>query len=218
MQIKATTMEEAIKAESASIASIAILKKDTAIAVMTLLIGELILYFNVGKTMGVPQIKLTIDMLLNDLVTKNLKPEDYKVMFDDMKKGYYGNLYDRFDGQIIFKIANEYADKRASFIENESMRLAGIHKEKSHEVPTELLNVFSEVKKNLSVQTATERKQKEKLIPYNAEVTKIFSEFDKIWKEKPVNTIGKFIEYDGKVMDQIEFLEYKLGLNKDASL
>ena len=211
-------MEDAIKSNSCSIAVIAMGKKEVAIDIMTILIGQCVMYFNVGKTMGSDQVKMSAQMLLDDTSTKNLKPEDYKVMFDDMKKGYYGNLYDRFDGQIIFKIANEYADKRASFIENESMRLAGIHKEKSHEVPTELLNVFSEVKKNLSVQTATERKQKEKVIPNNAEVTKIFSEFDKIWKEKPVNTSGKFIEYDGKVMDQIQFLEYKLGLNNDAKV
>jgi len=209
-------MEEAIKAESSSMALIYVAKKDVAIGILTLLISDLVLYFNVGKTMGPAQIKMVVEMLLADLVTKNLKPEDYKVMFEDMKKGYYGNLYDRFDGQIIFRIASEYADKRASIIENESMRLANVHKEKPNEVPVQLMNVFSEAKKKLAEDVKTERKEKEKVQPKSSEVSKAFAEFDKIWKEKPVKTKGgsRFIECDGKTMDQIQFLEYKFGLDK----
>lgn len=204
-------MEEAIKAESSSIGIISTVHKDTAIAIMTILIGELVLFFNVGKTMGVAQIRATIDMLLKDITTKNLKPEDYKVMFEDMKKGYYGNLYDRFDGQIIFKIACEYADKRASFIENESIRLASIHKEKGSEIPSGLLTAYNEIKKNIKEDTKT--KVNKKFEPRFSESSKILAEFDQLWKEKPVKTgNGRFIEYEGKIVDQIEYLEIRSGL------
>src|SRR5262249_52066396 len=82
--ITCTTMEEAMLSSSSSMALINIKDNDAAVRILTILIGEAVLYFNVGKNMGPPQIKIVIDMLLSDTITKNLKPEDYKVLFEDM--------------------------------------------------------------------------------------------------------------------------------------
>lgn len=212
-KVTCTTVQEAIKANSCSLAMIAIQKKEVAVDILTILIGQSILYFNVGKTMGTAQIGIVIDMLLSDPMTKNLKPEDYKVLFEDMKKGYYGNLYDRFDGQIIFQNAIKYADKKQSIIEIDSISQHECRIKNSFISP-ELIPILKQIgneipkEKKIDQNSGKPRYQSDK----DKFVQECFNEFEKIYDLKPVRTQTsmRFISYNNKKVGQVEFIEMKL--------
>jgi len=44
-----------------------------------------------------------------------LKPEDFKLCFNNAKTGKYGQLYNRLDGSVIFEWLNNYQNERAEF-------------------------------------------------------------------------------------------------------
>lgn len=228
-------MQEAIKAESCSLAMIAIKKREVAVDILTIFIGQCVLYFNVGKTMQPPQILLVTEMLLNDPILKNLNPEDYRVLFEDMKKGYYGNLYDRFDGQIIFQNATKYADQRQSLIETESINMAHAHKNNDIVIHPKILKTYKEgleeskdikTKKITTAVKLTEKgyevnydlvqkkdiiEEKKYVSSTDPEVQKWFNEFEELRNNKKTSLEnGKFVKYNGKVFNQAEFLDEKI--------
>ncbi len=65
--------------------------------------------------MGAEQVKQTVELIIEDY--KHLKPEDFKACFNNAKKGHYGKLFDRLDGQIIMQWLCEYDNERDSEIE-----------------------------------------------------------------------------------------------------
>ena len=88
-------------------------------ALMVLIITDVVLFFNVGKTMTPEQIAQTVQLILEDY--EYLCVEDFKVCFNNAKKGVYGKLYDRIDGAIILEWVETYAQQREkAFIESYS--------------------------------------------------------------------------------------------------
>lgn len=65
--------------------------------------------------MGGDQVRQTADMILEDY--SHFKPEDFKLCFSRAKKGHYGKLYDRLDGQIIMGWLMDYDNERDGEIE-----------------------------------------------------------------------------------------------------
>lgn len=41
-----------------------------------------------------------------------MKPEDFKLCFNNAKRGVYGTMYDRIDGAVIFGWLQKYSDSR----------------------------------------------------------------------------------------------------------
>lgn len=87
-------------------------------AFMVDIISDLVLFLNVGKTMNEGQISITADMLIKQY--NYFKPEDFKILFDRIKIGYYGKQYDRVDGQTIFECAHQYDLERTEAAEQMS--------------------------------------------------------------------------------------------------
>jgi hypothetical protein len=79
-------------------------------ALLSLLLTDLVLFFNVGKIMSPAQIAQTVALILEDYDW--LCIEDLKVCFNNAKKGVYGKLYDRIDGQVILEWIDAYARER----------------------------------------------------------------------------------------------------------
>lgn len=75
-------------------------------------------YFNVSKPMTEEQTIETAYLLLDTYPAETV--EDFILMFSNGKKGKYGELFNRFDGQIIFQWMSEYLDQKAE------------HREKAH--------------------------------------------------------------------------------------
>ncbi len=88
----------------------------TVKALLNIMMCDLVMYLNVGKNMSDTQIIQTVDLILEDYM--HFKPEDFKLCFNRMKKGHYGQLFDRFDGQLILSMLSQYDQERAEAIED----------------------------------------------------------------------------------------------------
>ena len=60
--------------------------------------------------MGETQIAQTVDMIIEDYYYLNI--EDFKLCFSDAKKGRFGKVYDRIDGNVIYERIEQYAKNR----------------------------------------------------------------------------------------------------------
>lgn len=86
-------------------------------ALLSLLLIDTLDFLNVGKTMSDKQVAQTVDLILEDYSVYKI---DYFVLcFNKAKKGYYGKLYDRVDGQIILDWLRQYDLDYQLEIENE---------------------------------------------------------------------------------------------------
>lgn len=79
-------------------------------AFMVNVLNDLLDFFSVGKTMGGVQVAQTADLIIEEYYY--LKPDDFKLCFTRAKKGQYGKVYDRIDGQVIFDWLNAYNKDR----------------------------------------------------------------------------------------------------------
>lgn len=82
-------------------------------AFLTIAIVDLIEFFNVGKTMGEVQVVSTIRLIVDDFYYLNV--EDFKLCFNNAKRGRYGKVYDRIDGNTIYEWLNKYSTERIEF-------------------------------------------------------------------------------------------------------
>lgn len=82
----------------------------TLYALMTIMINDLLDFFSTGKTMGERQMVTTIRMIVEDFYYFNI--EDFKLCFDNAKRGKYGKIYDRIDGNIIYEWLQKYSEER----------------------------------------------------------------------------------------------------------
>lgn len=56
------------------------------------------------------QIKQTSQLIISEYWF--LKPEDFKLCFNQAKKGHYGKVFDRIDGMVIMEWLNQYCQQR----------------------------------------------------------------------------------------------------------
>lgn len=94
-------------------------------ALLTILIGETVNFFSVGKTMSDVQVATTVEMILEDYSV--YKPDYFILCFKRAKKGQYGTTYDRIDGNVIFnwlaKFDAEYTAEIEAERRNEHKRI-----------------------------------------------------------------------------------------------
>jgi len=91
-------------------------------AFMVKVLNDLLDFFNVGKTMGAVQVASTADLIIEEFYF--LKPDDFKLCFTRAKKGYYGKVFDRIDGQVIFEWLNQYTNDRMTTASDTSIQEA----------------------------------------------------------------------------------------------
>lgn len=83
------------------------------------MIDGLIKFFSVGKTMNSYQLGETARLLANEFYF--LKVEDLHIFFERMKSGYYGQAYDRIDGNVIMVNLRNYCEERITTAESLSL-------------------------------------------------------------------------------------------------
>lgn len=209
------------------LANLAKVHEGAALKTLCFLIAGLVDYLSLGKTMGDTQVVETAKMILLDVETKNLKPDDIKICFDGVKRGLYvenGKLYDRIDGQIIFCALRAYIAERQDYIESKNIQQHANVVKKPFTAHPKLVEVYREAQKLAEQKEAEpvkkpegkkvrEKTEREKLIQ------SLFLEFDQIHEKKPhrdVNketgheTPGRYIMYNGKMVDQVDYVEIKL--------
>lgn len=111
--LEVTKYEDAIKSPSPPLATIkAELGEQQLLAILTLIIADAVEFFNIGKSMTGEQIVSTAKLIAKDYYY--LKPEDFKLCFENAKRGKYGKLFDRLDGMIIMEWLENYSGSRAN--------------------------------------------------------------------------------------------------------
>lgn len=106
-------------------------------AFMVNIIIDLVMFFNVGKTMKDTQAAQTADLIIEEFYF--LKPDDFKLCFTRAKKGYYGKVFDRIDGQVIFEWLNQYTNDRMTTASDTSIQEAERFKDSRGERTSSLL-------------------------------------------------------------------------------
>ena len=97
-------------------------------AFMVNIIIDLVMLFNVGKTMKDTQAAQTADLIIEEFYF--FKPDDFKLCFNRAKKGLYGKVYDRIDGAVILEWLGRYEQERGSIAMDDS-----INNSKSWDIP-----------------------------------------------------------------------------------
>lgn len=199
------TVKEALFSPSPSLA---LIKKeigdDKAKAFISVIITDLVMSFNVGKTMNQSQVLDIVELVQNNYYF--LKPSEFKYCFDNAKMGRYGQLYDRIDGSIIFGWIEKYLEERMEvcITENQNQNKQHLVDGAHEDILVRILNKLDEEKTPVN----TFIPQSDEL---RAKSNEIFLEFDFIYDQNPIGNTGKkFIDYKGKIVDQTEYLEIRL--------
>lgn len=106
-------------------------------AFMAKIIIDVVMFFNVGKIMNDVQAAQTADLIIEEYYF--LKPDDFKLCFTRAKKGYYGKVFDRIDGQVIFEWLNQYTNDRMTTASDTSIHEAERFKDPFGERTSSLL-------------------------------------------------------------------------------
>jgi len=188
-------------------------------AMLTLVIKEFLDAINVNNTMNSTQVGILINLCLEDIETKNLKLEDYKLFFKLVIKGEFGVIYNRVDVPSLFEMIKKYIHQRNEFIFNENTRLHESTKEEQSFVGAnkEGQKKLIEILKEFKTLPEEPRKNKPTLKPNNQH-QKWLDLFWEMFKKNGVEQNGiKFIQVEGKYLTQIEFVEYKIKELQDAT-
>lgn len=88
----------------------------TVSALVVAMLTDLVSFFNVGKTMSEVQLAQTAEIIIDTY--GYLKIDDFKFCFSSAKKGLYGVVYDRLDGNVIISWIEQYLSDRISVSDN----------------------------------------------------------------------------------------------------
>lgn len=106
-------------------------------AFIALTIVDLALFFHVGKIMNEDQAAQTAILVIEEYYY--LKPDDFKLCFTRAKKGQYGKVYDRIDGQVIFDWLSTYVAERMCTAREQSISESEKFKGGNHKRTSSLL-------------------------------------------------------------------------------
>lgn len=79
-------------------------------------------FINIGKSMSPTQIENTAFLIVSEFYHLNMA--DINLVFRRAKTGYYGEIYDRLDGQVILGWFKKYNQERCLAAEEESINKA----------------------------------------------------------------------------------------------
>lgn len=109
--LQVATVDDAINSKSPALVTMKAEYGETLmLANLTLFIIDAVKFFSIGKSMDADQVAQTAKLIAKDYYY--LKPEDFKLCFDNAKRGKYGQLFDRLDGAVIFGWLENYVNGR----------------------------------------------------------------------------------------------------------
>lgn len=190
----------------------------SASAILVVLIDDVNRFLNVGNSMGETQLVQTVDLILNDINFKNLKPDDFKVCFDNAKKGYYGKSYNRIDGMVVCEWLSLYVSERADICESMAIQKAAEDKKKGNLIAPEVVELYQKIYdenkgfKEIEKTVIPAKKLIEKS-PRDKFIQKCFTEFDTLATEiyeKGKQVPGKYVVIDDQHLDVVSYTEFKL--------
>lgn len=200
------TAKEALKFDNKSLVNI---KKNhgeiRTNAFIASILSNLVMSFNVGKTMNEYQLADAVNLVKNEYYF--LKPSELQYCFNQAKLGRYGQLYDRIDVSVIVNFIEKYLEERMNVVIEENTNKnkeynSGVMDEKVVEKLKALLNSVN-----------TEKKPEPKQTEAEIDVFKGFvDEFGKLALRSEIEGAnGRFVDYKGKILNVDEYcrMRYK---------
>lgn len=180
-------------------------------AVVSLILIETLDFLNVGKTMNDRQVAQTVDLILEDYSVYKI---DYFVLFfNRVKKGHFGKLYDRVDGQVLLDWLRQFDLDYQLDIEqeriNEKKRIEKDVSLSEFDRPTPMPDYVKDMIKKVvpPIKEVTERPKTEN----QKLVDQVISEFDALHKDQDDFSGGKrYVKYNGKMMDVSEYIHERI--------
>lgn len=99
--------------------------EDSVIMMLVAWISNLQRFLNVSAKMDAAQMYETCRMILDDFWALN--SADVNLVMSRAKRGFYGQLFGRIDGQIIYQWFAEYFEERCEACANREVHVAGLH-------------------------------------------------------------------------------------------
>ena len=165
------------------------LGEDAVLGFLKLHILDLRVFLNIGKTMTDAQTEQTALLILDEF--PKLTVADIKLFFSKIKKGHYGQIYDRLDGQLILIWIAKYFEERCNTAELESQTQSEEHKKQSTAILSreEVKSVYERMQAGTYevVDMVDENKKKEQ------EYLKVKAEYEKnrLLSNKGITTISE---------------------------
>lgn len=208
-----SSINDIIKSNKPSIVSI---KKDygdeVVKAMLFLEIENFVNFMNLGKNMNEMQIIETVKLVQKNFYYFSLL--DFKLFFDRMKEGFYGQFYDRLDGSVILSNLMKYEDERMQ--EYERVNYGNRNRFKSQEekgvsnIRPEIIDIAKKVLEKKPIpekKTAVSReKTKEELM-----IQRWMNQFDNLFLKYGENKGIRTLNFKGKRIDINEFLKIKMN-------
>ena len=91
--------------------------KEKAKALLVIILADAIEFFNVSNSMNPAQIAQTVEIILD--CHGWLKIDDFKLCFNQAKRGFFGQVY-RMDGNVILSWIERYIIDRINFADERS--------------------------------------------------------------------------------------------------
>lgn len=186
---------------------------DVVIAIIVEAITDLNKFFNFSDTgyMTTAQISETSKMIFKDY--NSLKIEDIRVCFNNGKKGHYGQLYNRLDGQIIMMWFQQYWTDRT----NEYLRIKDFNEQQERNKKLTEINpegqkkVIEILKESIKPVEAKKEPAKREKTDQEKLIQRFYNQFTKIAVKRGLDDNTRFIFMYGKPIDANKYVEIKLN-------
>ena len=175
-------------------------------------LSDLIMFFNVGKTMNQQQLVQVVELITDNYYF--LRPSELKYCFNQAKIGKYGKLYDRIDGSIIFEWIEKYLLEREEVIYQKNIAL-------QKQTTQENINVFESLSKlNIDLKQLVEPVKNEVYknntpTDLDIKIQVILTEFDELYKQQDDGKLSgvRFVKYKDKMMNIETYTNFRLNEN-----
>lgn len=203
--LPAVSVKEILTNSHPPIGAIKLNVKNGTELVKALLVKEiesLCSFFNV-TSMNVQQRVETINLACEKL--NHWKLDDFKMCFKNAKTGQYGKIFNRLDGGVIFEWFRAYDAERMA--QSESLNKADMPTKPNQEGQKKVIEILSEfVDKEKPYNKKVGRVKTE----YDVVCREALTEFDRIYKAGKETNGKRYIKVNGKMLDQVEFMDYKI--------
>lgn len=152
------------------------LGEETVLGFLKLHILDLRVFLNIGKSMTDAQTEQTALLILDEFPVLTIA--DIKLFFTKIKKGHYGQIYDRLDGQLLLIWIAKYFEERCDTAELETQKQSEEHKKQSTAILSrdEVRKVYEKMQAGTYIEpkkTVDEEKEK------NDKYLKVKAEYEK---------------------------------------
>lgn len=151
-----STIEAAIKTQSDCLSGLKRQSKEQTLLMVMVMLEDLLQFFNVTNQMNQQQHQQTAVLIINEFYY--LKPVDLEFFFRRLKTGFYGELYNRIDGNVIMAKLRDYCEERIEKAKELSL-LA--HKEVNEPIADKVVIFLGDGYLHLGSMTMMQVKQKD---------------------------------------------------------